>query len=67
LAAPRTGTNPLVRLDEQRVRKTAELLHEHKRHELPHPTRLARQQIAAMRGKAKACLILAIDGIRRKG
>jgi len=31
------------------------------------PTQLARQQIAAMRGKARASLILAVDDIRRRG
>jgi hypothetical protein len=31
------------------------------------PTRLAQQQIAAMRGKAKASLLLAVDKIRRRG
>jgi hypothetical protein len=31
------------------------------------PTQLAREQIAAMRGKAKASLLLAVDDIRRRG
>jgi hypothetical protein len=31
------------------------------------PTQLARVQIASMRGKAKASLLLAIDDIRRRG
>jgi hypothetical protein len=31
------------------------------------PTQLARQQIASMRGKARATLILAVDDIRRRG
>jgi hypothetical protein len=31
------------------------------------PTQLAREQIASMRGKAKASLLLAVDDIRRRG
>jgi hypothetical protein len=31
------------------------------------PTQLAREQIASMRGKAKASLLLAVDDIRRHG
>jgi hypothetical protein len=31
------------------------------------PTQLAREQIASMRGKAKASLVLAVDDIRRRG
>jgi hypothetical protein len=31
------------------------------------PTKLARQQIAALRGKAKASFLLAVDDIRRRG
>lgn len=31
------------------------------------PAQLAREQIASMRGKAKASLILAVDDIRRRG
>jgi hypothetical protein len=31
------------------------------------PTQLAREQIASMRGKARASLLLAVDDIRRRG
>lgn len=31
------------------------------------PTQLAREQIASLRGKAKASLVLAVDDIRRRG
>ena len=31
------------------------------------PTQLARRQIASLRGKAKASLVLAVDDIRRRG
>jgi hypothetical protein len=31
------------------------------------PTQLAREQIASMRGKARASLVLAVDDIRRRG
>jgi hypothetical protein len=31
------------------------------------PTQLAREQIASMKGKAKASLLLAVDDIRRRG
>jgi len=31
------------------------------------PTQLAREQIAALRGKARASLVLAVDDIRRRG